>query len=208
MTADGAPTRAELLRVDYQQTTDFLRTLSDVRFKLLTLVPTLSGAAIAVLGHPSSPAELLGVGLLGLVATLGVLLYELRNTQLYEYAAGRAEQAERELGLPSLGGGPAPGGLFSERPGRTLRLFGVAPVDRDRGLVLVYSAALAGWAYLVAWGALRALGAGSSREIGGAIGVAVGLFLLAELVRLHGTPGKREATGAAAPESAPTTAVG
>ena len=75
MTPDGAPSRAELLRLDYQQTTDLLRTLSDVRFKLLALVPTLSGTAIAILGHPSSAAELLGVGLLGLVATLGILLY-------------------------------------------------------------------------------------------------------------------------------------
>ena len=206
MTPDGAPTRAELLRLDYQQTTDFLSTLSDVRFKLLALVPTLSGAAVAVVGHPSSAAELLAVGLLGLAATLGVLLYELRNTQLYDYATGRAERIEKELGLPSLEGGAGPGGLFSERPGRTLRLFGVAPVDRDRGLVLVYSAALAGWAYLVAWGALHALDVGSSREIGGAIGVAVGLCLLAELVRLHGSRGGRGAASAAAPESAPTTA--
>ena len=48
------------LRVDYQQTTDLLRSLTDVRFKLLALVPTLSGAAVAVLGHPTSAAEFLG----------------------------------------------------------------------------------------------------------------------------------------------------
>ena len=148
-------TPEDLLRLDYAQTTDFLRTLGDVRFKLLALVPTLSGAAVAVVGHPSSASELLAVGLLGLVATLGILLYELRNTELYDYAIRRAQHAERELGLPSLADGA--GGLFSERPGRTLRLFGVAPVDRDRGLGLVYSAAVAGWAYLVAWGALHAL---------------------------------------------------
>ena len=43
----------------------------------------------------------------------------------------------------------SPGGLFSDRPGRTLRLFGVLPVDRDAGLSLVYSAAIAGWTYLL-----------------------------------------------------------
>lgn len=184
----GSPSRADLLRLDYQQTTDLLRTLSDVRFKLLALVPTLSGAAIAILGHPSSAAELLAVGLLGLTATLGILLYELRNTELYDYATSRAQHTEAQLGLPSIRGGDGPGGLFSERPGRTLRLFGIAPIDRDRGLVLVYSAALAGWTYLVAWGALHALDVGSAREIGGAIAVAVGLLLLAELLRIHQRP--------------------
>jgi hypothetical protein len=71
----------------------------------------------AVLGHPSSAAELLGVGLLGLVASLGILLYELRNTQVYDYATRRAKHAEAALGLPSIHGGSGPGGLFSERPG-------------------------------------------------------------------------------------------
>ena len=96
------PTDADLLRVDYQQTTDLLRSLTDVRFKLLALVPTLSGAAVAVLGHPSSAAELIAVGLLGLTATLGVLLYELRNSQLSDYALRRAQSLEGGAGARSL----------------------------------------------------------------------------------------------------------
>ena len=183
--------RSDRLRLDYQETSDLLRTLTDVRFKLLALVPTLSGAAIAVLGHPSSAAELLGVGLLGLTATLGLLLYELRNSQLADYGTRRAQAIEAELGLVSIRGDSGPGGLFNERPGRTLRLFGLSPIDRDRGLILVYSAALAGWTYLTAWGALRALNLGHPRSIGGAIGIAVGLVLLAELTRIHKTPSSR-----------------
>src|SRR6266571_1540906 len=89
--------RSERLRLDYQQTTDLLRTLTDVRFKLLALVPTLSTAAIAALAHPSGPAELLAVGLLGLTATSGVLLYELRNSQLSDYAARRGQHLETAL---------------------------------------------------------------------------------------------------------------
>jgi hypothetical protein len=169
------PTDADRLRVDYQQTTDLLRTLTDVRFKLLALVPTLSGAAVAVLGHPSSAAELISVGLLGLTATLGVLLYELRNSQLSDYALRRAQSLEGELGL----------GLYRGRPERTLRLFGLAPVDRDRGLILVYSAALAGWSYLTAWGALHAAHVERAQPIGGVLGVGIGLLLLAELTRIH-----------------------
>jgi hypothetical protein len=169
------PTDTERLQADYQQTTDLLRTLTDVRFKLLALVPTLSGAAVAVLGHPSSAAELIAVGLLGLTATLGVLLYELRNTQLSDYALRRAQSLEAELGL----------GLYRERPGRTLRLFGLMPVDRDRGLTLVYSAALAGWSYLTSWGALHAVHVERARPLGGVLGVGIGLLLLAELTRIH-----------------------
>jgi hypothetical protein len=179
--------RSDRLRLDYQQTTDLLRTLTDVRFKLLALVPTLSGAAIAVLAHPSSPAVLIGVGLLGLVATLGLLLYELRNSQLSEYGTHRAQTIEAELGLLAIRG-TGPGGLFRERPDRTLRLFGLASVDRDRGLVLVYSAALAGWTYLCAWGLLHAAGVGHARPAGGGVGVAVGLLLVAELTRIHERP--------------------
>ena len=173
----------DLLRLDYQQTTGLLAGISDVRFKLLALVPTLSGAAVAVLGRPSSSAELLAVGAIGLIATVGVLLYELRNTQLYDYGLRRAQLLELELGFGSIDGNGRAGGLFADRPGRTLRLFGVLPVDRDAGLSLVYSAAIAGWIYLCAWGALHALGLGHARAIGGLIAAAAGLLLLVELTR-------------------------
>ena len=197
---DGSLSQTELLRLDYQQTTDMLRTLTDVRFKLLALVPTLSGAAVAVLGHPSSAAELLAVGVLGLIATLGILLYELRNTQLSEYGMRRARHIEGQLGIQAIGAGQGTGhvaghaagqgfgGLFSERPGRALRLFGLAPIDRDRGLALVYGAALAGWTYLVAWGALRGLDVGASRKIGAGVGAAAGLLVTAEVIRVHKLP--------------------
>ncbi len=181
--ARSAAAENDLLRLDYQQTTGLLAGISDVRFKLLALVPTLSGAAVAVLGRPSSNAELLAVGAIGLVATLGVLLYELRNTQLYDYGLRRAQMLEHELGFGSLDSSGRPGGLFSDRPARTLRLFGVLPVDRDAGLSLVYSAAIAGWTYLLAWGALHALGLGHARAVGGMIGAAAGLLLLFELTR-------------------------
>lgn len=195
---DAGLSLSDRLRLDYQQTTDFLRTLTDVRFKLLALVPTLSGAAVALVGHPSSAVELLALGLLGLAATLGILLYELRNSQLYDYATRRAQQIEVALGLPSLSSDAHPGGLFSERPPTSLRLLGVATVNRDRGLALVYSAALAGWTYLLAWGALRAAHVGDARPIGAAIGLAVGLILLAELVRLHERPDRRTSPAVAA----------
>ena len=179
----GDSNRTDLLRLDYDHTLDQLRTLTDVRFKLLALVPTLSGVAIGLLGRPRSAAELLGVGLLGLCATLGILFYELRNTQLSDYATQRAKAVERELGLVSAFGAAGPGGLYSERPDRSVHVLGVE-LGHDRGLSLVYGAALAGWGYLVSWGALRALDVARPRAIGGIIGVCVGLVVVAALLRV------------------------
>ena len=185
VTGDSATglSRGDLLRLDYDHTLDQLRTLTDVRFKLLALVPTVSGTAIGLLGRPRSAAELLGVGLLGLCATLGILVYELRNTQLYDYATRRAKAVERELQLVSAFGGQGAGGLYSERPDRSIHVLGIE-LGHDRGLALVYGAALAGWSYLVSWGALRALDVARPRAIGGIIGVVVGLVVVAALVRI------------------------
>ncbi len=144
------------LRLDYERTTRLLRSLIDIRFRLLAFVPTFAGASVGFFGRTRPAAELLAVGVLGLVATLGVYLYELRNSQLYVAAAERARQIERQLELPD--------GLV---------------VEHDSGLLaLVYGAALAGWSYLVTWGLLHAFDLGDARENGLAIGVAVGLLVV------------------------------
>jgi len=191
---------SDALRADYEQTTSLVRTLTDVRFKLLAFVPTISGAAIAVLGHGRSTGELLAVGILGLAATLGIVVYELRNTQLYDYAIHRAKELERRLGHVSVFDETSAGGLFSERPGRDIRIFGLATVAHDRGLALVYGAAIGAWSYIVAWGALRALGAGEARTLGGAVGAVLGLLTLVEFLRIDGRPNKAGAHGTAAVE--------
>jgi hypothetical protein len=174
----------EPLRLDYDQTTDLVRSLTDVRFKLLAIVPTISGAAVAFLSRGRPAGELLAVGLLGLAATLGVVLYEVRNTQLYDYALRRAKELEARLGAVSIYDASGPGGLFTERPGRDIRVFGLALAGHERGLAIVYGAALAGWGYLVAWGALRALDVGSAQKIGGIVGVVIGVLALLELLRI------------------------
>jgi hypothetical protein len=184
--------RNDDLRLDYNETTDLMRGLTDVRFKLVAFVPTISGAAIAVLGRgKSTTSELLAVGLLGLVATVGIVIFDLRNTQLLDYAVLRAKSLEERLGFVSIFEPGSPGGLFTERPGRDLRLFGLAGVGHDRGLALVYSAAIGGWCYIVAWGALRALDVGDARQLGGVIGLIGAVVVLIEFVRIDGRPDRQ-----------------
>ena len=150
------------LRLDYEQTTQLLRTLTDIRFKLIAFVPTFAGASVGFFAHPRPAVELLAIGVLGLVATLGIFLYELRNSQIYATAARRAKDLERQLQLSGSG------------------------LDaHDRGLSLVYGAALAGWSYIVSWGLLREIGLDSARGVGLAIGGAVGVLIVVESNRLR-----------------------
>jgi hypothetical protein len=171
----------DLLRVEYGQTTDFLRSLTDVRFKLLTFVPTIAGTAVALLGRHTRPAELLAVGALGLAATFGIVLYELHNTLLYEYALGRAEELEAKLGL----------GLYTSRP----------HYAHDRPLAIVYAVVVGAWMYLVAWGALAAASVGDAQVIGGLVAAAVAIAAAVELDRARWKAGPAAAGPAAVTSS-------
>jgi hypothetical protein len=164
----------DALRLDYEQTTQLMRTLTDIRFKLLAFVPTIAGAAVGLLGSGSSAAELLSVGFLGLSATFGVLLYELRNSELYDSIIERAVDLEQKLGL----------GLLTHRAQKRATLFGLVSARHERGVGLVYGAALAGWTYLFVWGALRALDVGGAQKIGAVAGVVVGTAVVVEVERL------------------------
>ena len=179
------------LRLDYEQTTQHLRTLIDVRFRLLAFVPTVTGIAVAIVGRPRPAAELLGVGVLGLLATLGIFVYELRNTQISGTLIRRAAELERQLQLPSSLGAQSSGGLYTERPGITVQLFGFLPVSHGLGLGLVYSASIAGWSYLVAWGGLRAVDVPQAQAAGAAFGAVAGVVVFFEVERFHRRAGWR-----------------
>ncbi len=144
------------LRLDYDQTAQQLRTLTDIRFRLIAVVPTFAAASVGFFAHPRPAVELLGIGVLGLVATIGIYLYELGNTQLYAAAAVRARELERRL-----------------------ELSGSELDTHDRALSLVYGAALAGWSYIVSWGLLRAMELESARGTGLVIGGIVGALVIA-----------------------------
>lgn len=182
------------LRLEYDQTLQLVRSLTEVRFKLLAFVPTIAGFGVGFVGTPRPAAELLAVGLVGLVATLGIFIYELRNSQIYAGAVRRASELERTLGMSA-----GPGSLLTERRGRTARLFGLLAVWQNRGLALVYAVALAGWTYLFAWGALRALDVGSARNTGAVIGVVFGVLVIADVEWTDRRTAKADSSPAAAP---------
>src|SRR3954465_608319 len=111
------------------------------------------------MGAGHSASELLAVGALGLAATVGVLLYELRNSELYDAIIERAVDLEQKLGL----------GLLTHRAQKRATLCGLVPTRHERGVGLVYGAALAGWTFLFVWGALRALDVGGARKTGAVV---------------------------------------
>jgi hypothetical protein len=164
----------ELLRLEYEYASRLLGTLTEYRFKLLALVPTLSGAVVALLSSGRSGVELLAIGALGLTATSGVLAYELRNGELRRRATDRVNRLEREL----FSSGPLVGGY-----GRTPKLFGLMPASHRLGVGLVYGAALGGWVYLIVWGALVAAGARAhSQEIGVTVGAVAAFAVVREII--------------------------
>ena len=185
----------ERFRLDYEQTTELIRALLDVRFRLLALVPTIAGAAVAFLGSHGTVAELLGLGLLGLLATVGLLLYDLRNTQIFDAAEQHARALERLLGLDVARRASGAAGVLSETVHG--RLFAIVPIGEDQALGLIYGAALGGWTYLVAWGALRALHFSAAREVGGVIGLLCAVAVMFEMGRV-GIAARRVGRGAVA----------
>jgi hypothetical protein len=143
------------LELDYQQTTEMFRLLADIRFKLLAFVPTVTGLATALAGGDGATGETqLAVGLLGFVATLGILLYELRNSELYNLAIHRAKHLERRLELVPTALGALQGGVFGERVRPHHRFAGLLLIKHDPALALVYGAALGAWTWLFLHGLL------------------------------------------------------
>lgn len=143
------------LKIDYQHTIDQFKMLADIRFKLLAFVPTLAGAAIAFLSENSKAETAIAIGILGFFMTIGIIFYDVRNTQFYDAAAHRAKWLEALLDLPICTQDKPIGGLFNERPRHKLRFFGLFKVWHDRGLSLAYGAALGGWSYIIANSSLK-----------------------------------------------------
>jgi len=83
------------LWADYGHALDIYRQLAEIRFKLLAFVPTLSGAAVALLTEATIDRwEKVSLASLGFLVTLGIVIYDQRNTQFYNGAISRAQYIE------------------------------------------------------------------------------------------------------------------
>jgi hypothetical protein len=171
--APAAPGLSEAaLRAEYQTAVDMVKLLCDIRFKCLTFVTAVIAVANLLLGN-SSPVTRIMLGLVGFLTTLGIAVYEMRNSQLYEAAMHRAKVLEKELHAVRSSKESLRGGLFSERPpyvestywknltheeraeardNQTAELmrFWRVEIKHDQGLALIYGAVLGGWAYMIA----------------------------------------------------------
>ena len=132
----------------YEQVCNGYRELIDVRFKLLALVPSISGVAIALISKDLSdfqsyPVPRLIVAILGFIVTIGIVFYDQRNSQLYNALIRRGRKLEEELSI---------NGIFSNRQPRTLKLFGLITIWHDRGLALIYGSVLGAWIFPIAGG--------------------------------------------------------
>jgi len=121
----------------YSRVCESWRALIDVRFKLLALVPIVSGFGVGkVLETTSgmSPVARTGLAVVGLLATLGLLIYDLRNSELHDELISRGRRIEEELGVDT--------GQFRGRPKPTRWL-----IQHDYATALIYGVSLLGWAF-------------------------------------------------------------
>jgi hypothetical protein len=155
----------ESLRLAYQELCKGYQSIIDFRAKLLGFLPLASGASFyAMLGVGKDPVPYYAwvAGLFGFTITLGLFLYELRGLQRSGALEATGRKLEAALGLID--------GQFTTQP--TARLHGF--IDAQASAWLIYSAVLAGWAYLAA---LQRLGVFLATVVGVVVAIAVGIWL-------------------------------
>jgi len=129
---------------EYGEVCSNFRMLTEIRFKLLALLPIATAAATAFKGGDNMGGGSFVFPLFGLIATIGLVTYNTRNDQLYDELVGRAASLERELGLAD--------GAFANRPHAWLRfhLFEIEwKVDHRTGVGTIYLASIAAWLFLL-----------------------------------------------------------
>ncbi len=132
----------EILLAVYKQVSDSWRVLTDVRFKLLALIPPVAALALVAVVTEQGPlagsgvAPRVGLATFGLLVTVGLRMYDLRNDELYDDLISRGRRAEFELGVHA--------GVFLARP-EPKKSFGLTLVRHRTATSLVYGSVILAW---------------------------------------------------------------
>jgi hypothetical protein len=126
----------------YEQICTSWHVLIDIRFKLLGFVPAVSVLLLVNLLSSEGAASGLStitkivIAVLGLLATVALLLYDLRNSELHDDLISRGRKIEETWGVDT--------GQFRGRL-KSSNWF----VKHDRATALIYGSALVGWAFAI-----------------------------------------------------------
>lgn len=192
----------EVMLKDHAATTDLFKTLVDIRFKLLTFVPTVTTVAVGVISLDKQQkifdeGATLVVGAAGVLISLAIVVYEIRNSQIHDRAAHRIKHLERLLGFTPSYAGETSRGMFQER-GTGNPFLGLFVVQHDRALSIVYGVVMTLWTWVLLTGLGDFVGwfDGQNEWPGpwgtAAISIGVGLTVGAEITR-HGGMGREKA---------------
>lgn len=143
--------RTAILNMLYGEIGSNWRLLTDVRFKLLGLVPTISAVVLIQLLSKDdplkglSPISRVAIACFGFLVTLALYIYERRNSELYDDLVSRARKIEEELGIETgqFRGRKRPHPFIRFRLMR--RQFEPTFVQHSVALNIVYWSALLGW---------------------------------------------------------------
>ena len=160
-------TDEDRLKLDYERTAQYYFHLAEVRFKLLALLPIASGAALIVVPEHFSSSQTLALGVLGLVVTIGILLYDQRNSQIYNCLIGRLNLIEESLRMPAMRGNKQVGGAFLDRPGKDRRrmVLWALPANHGLALDLIYASSVAAWLFIITSAGLSLLGSSPETQL-------------------------------------------
>ena len=140
--------RQQVLLAEYSEASAAWRMLTDVRFKLLALIPTVSAFALVAVVSPKGLLEgtttvvRVSAALFGFLVVGGLAVYDSRNSELYNDLISRGRRTETELGIHT--------GVFRGRPLPKRKLVAHGPA-----LKIVYGVVLLAWllaGVAAAWG--------------------------------------------------------
>jgi hypothetical protein len=157
----GGETQAAALDSLYAEVCKAHGAINDFRGKLLALVPTLSGAAFALIIGTRKGFDqrlLLPVGLFGVFATLGLFCYELRGMLLCVELVNRGGTIEQAMQRTASGTEEELKGHFLNRTEHHKLSAAWELFKENRSIsvptasFIVYGSAILGWAVVTAFG--------------------------------------------------------